>query len=145
MEPRYKSETDESGFFFRDEIEHRTLLVFEGPLDAIRAASLSHQFAVSATLGKRMSPAFLFAVRSRPFQTIYIVPDNDVPAHEYHFFLRYLASFCASAQVQLLFVPVHVKDLCELAEEEILQWLISIGGQSSNRGPVLGQNGQAFM
>jgi Toprim-like len=141
MEPRYDSHTDESGFFACVNGQS-SVLIFEGPLDAIRAASLSGQFGVIATTGKRMTPAFLYYVRQKQFSSIYIVPDNDVPPHEYQFFLRYLSSFCGSSNVQLLTVPSQAKDLCDLTEEENLQWLAQIGNQSLNRGQDRGRNGR---
>jgi hypothetical protein len=137
------SQTDAGGFFHYVRSEQTSLLVFEGPLDAMRVASISKQFAVVAMTGKRMSPSFLLFLRERKFKTIHVVPDNDVPSHELHFFLRYLASFCTQAAVRLLSVPQHAKDLCELTEEETLQWINLVGDPSLNHGPVLGLFGPA--
>lgn len=141
MQPRYDSETDETGFFDHSDQKHTSALIFEGPLDAMRAASMSHQFAVKATLGKRMSPSFLYGLRERRYKSLYIVLDNDVPSYEFFYFQRYLNSFCTSATVNLINPPNHVKDLCDLSEEDTLQWLSAIG--SNRNADLFSHLGQA--
>lgn len=121
IEPRYLSHTDETGIFASGRVSD--VILVEGPLDALRLASLTQQYTVIATLGKRMSPALLHHLIALGTQSIHLIPDADVPSHEYLFFLRYLGSFLPHAHIRRVPIPKGYKDCCEMSEERTYEFL----------------------
>ena len=78
IEPRYESETNDSGFFLYGKGE--TALLVEGPVDAMKIASVSMQFMVLGMTGSRISPALLREVKTRGIKRLILIPDSEVSA-----------------------------------------------------------------
>ena len=76
IEPRYESETNDSGFFLHGKGE--TALLVEGPIDAMKIASVSMQFTVLGMTGSRVSPALLREIKSRSIKRVVLIPDSEV-------------------------------------------------------------------
>ena len=76
IEPRYESETNDSGFFLYGKGE--TALLVEGPIDAMKIASVSMQFTVLGMTGSRISPALLREIKTRNIKRLILIPDSEV-------------------------------------------------------------------
>lgn len=121
IQPRYLSQTDGTGLFAQG--RSSSVILVEGPLDAMRLASLTSEFTVIATLGQRLSPTLMFHLRALGTQSIHLIPDSDVPPHLYLYFIRHLASFLPSATITKISVPRGYKDCCEMSEERTYEFL----------------------
>jgi hypothetical protein len=144
IEPRYFSETDETGLFIHG--RGRTAIIFEGPIDALRVASVTDETTVIGGLGGRISSTLIYILRERNFLDIYNCPDSTVPFDQSEYNRRQLVSYCTSSNVHAAKLPNGKKDAGELNEVEVRQWLTTLGTSSelslSLRGPARGRSGR---
>jgi hypothetical protein len=124
IEPRYLSETDDSGLFVHG--NGKSAIVIEGPIDAMRIASVTNQFTVIAGLGSRFSPSLFFFLRQKRFMNIYDLPDGDADPALVEDNRRTLASYCAHSNVKLVNMPRGVKDMGMMDECGTREWLATI-------------------
>jgi hypothetical protein len=122
IEPRYLSEFNERSFFLVPGHSRETVIV-EGPLDGLRLAAVTSEFTVIATCGQKISAAILNHLRDTQPSVIHFVPDADVPMHSYFQSLNLLQSMIPRAIVRPRFVADSAKDLCELPEARVLEWI----------------------
>lgn len=121
LQPRYLSQTDGTGLFAQG--RSSSVILVEGPLDAMRLSSLTSQFTVVATLGQRMSPTLMMHLRALGTQSIYLIPDADVPPHLYHYFIRHINSYLPSVSITKKSIPKGYKDCCEMSEQRTYEFL----------------------
>jgi hypothetical protein len=76
IEPRYESETTDAGFFLYGKGE--TGLIVEGPIDAMKIAAVSVQFAVFGMTGNRISPALIVAIKTMKIKRLIQISDTGV-------------------------------------------------------------------
>lgn len=119
---RYKAHTNEDGFYFYG-YQSSSAIVNEGALDAMRVASVSNQFDVFGRCGKRTSSALILALKGRRYQSLYIVPDNDVSFSEVRESYMTLKSYFSCINVKISRVPEGKKDTGDLSESETRAWL----------------------
>lgn len=135
IQPRYKSETDESGYWSYG--KGTSCIVIEGAVDGMRIASVTSEFAVSAMCGKRLAAALIISLRERNFSTIYYVPDNGVPCAEYVDATTLLRSYCTNSEVVTAHFPDYVKDAALMSEAETRQWLTTLRPQHQLRNQAV--------
>jgi hypothetical protein len=126
IEPRYKAYTNVDGFF-RHSYKSSTVVILEGPFDAMRLASVTNQADVIAKCGKRLNPAWLVVyLRNKNYMTVINCPDSDVPKMEQLTETRLINSYVPNAKVYTVGVPIGHKDLCAASETEVRGWFYSL-------------------
>lgn len=129
MELRYKSETDELGHFECGNRKSRTLVLLEGPLDAMRLATVNDLYHYHANLGKRITASLIMQIRLRDYSTIYYAPDGDVSQLEQYETVNLLESYCTQQKVITIQFPKDRKDACGMTELEARKWLATMTTQ----------------
>ena len=122
IEPRYKTESTEDGFFLYRQ-ESKSVFLVEGAFDAMRLATVSSQVDVIGKCGNRLSPALLAYLREANYLSIYNIPDNDIPFDQYFEETRILRSYCTMANVKRLNMPGQ-KDFGAMTESATREWLV---------------------
>ena len=121
IQPRYLSHTDETALLITG--KGSTAFIVEGPLDAIRLASVALNYTVISTLGQKIPASLLMYLRDRKFLTIKFLPDSDVPEAQCQQHLSILRTYCTNAEVKRVKLAPNFKDLCELTENGVREWL----------------------
>lgn len=121
--PRYLSETNESGFFRYGRGASGVLV--EGPIDALKVATVSNDMWVVAMTGGRLSPALLQFIRTLS-GTLYYTPDATVGPAQRMDAIRVLRLACPALTVKNTYLPEGVKDPGEFTENEARQWLYTL-------------------
>jgi hypothetical protein len=124
IEPRYLTETDESGFFLYGKGQSTVLV--EGPVDAMKLAAVSNSFLFVAMTGGYLSPSILFTLQDRKVQKLYSVPDNTVQMDHRMALLTTLRTFLPQTQVVNTRLPDQFKDCGEMTEDEARAWLYTL-------------------
>lgn len=122
IEPRYRAHTSESGFFLHSK-GNSSILILEGAVDGMRAATVTSKLDVAGKCGNRLSPALLAYLRERRYLTIYNAPDKDIQFLQYQEEMKLLRSYCTSATIVRATMPEGAKDLGETTESEARQWI----------------------
>lgn len=122
IEPRYKSEFNERSFFLIPGHSKETVIM-EGPLDGLRLAAVTSEFTIIAMCGMKLSDAILNYLRELRPSKIHYVPDGGVPVQTYCRAMNVLQASVPRAIVRPRFVADHAKDLCELPEARVLEWI----------------------
>lgn len=125
IEPRYLAYTNLNGFFCYSH-KSSTVVILEGPLDAMRLASVTSQCDVIAKCGKRLNPAWLVYLRSKGYLSVINAPDGDVPKMEQLAETRLINSYVPNAKVYTVGMPTGHKDLCAASEDDVRCWFYSL-------------------
>src|SRR5258708_701957 len=99
IEPRYITESTSEGYFFYSPYRDRTsVIIQEGPIDAMRLATVSNQFDYAGMTGKKLCAPLLALLRR--YQSIYFLPDNseDVSRLEILDFTRQIRSYAPNSR-----------------------------------------------
>ena len=123
IEPRYLSETDDTGFFKYG--RGVSCVLVEGPIDAMKVATVCNDMWIVAMTGGRLSPALLQFLRTMT-GTVHYTPDSTVNPSQRFDALRTLRTTCPSILVKNTYLPPGVKDTGEMAENDVRQWLYTI-------------------
>jgi hypothetical protein len=126
IEPRYLTESNADGFFFFKQ-NSTSCLIVEGPLDAIRVASVTNQFDVVAKCTNGLRPAILTLLREVGYLSIYNVPDGDVNFPEYYAECKELRYYCSYSDVIRMQLPEGFKDFCSMPELAVRNFLLTNG------------------
>jgi hypothetical protein len=136
IQPRYKVEGDTSSIWTYG--KSSSCLLLEGALNGMRIACLTSQFALVAScgLGKLVSPTVILHLQQ--FQSIYYIPDGNVPIPQVIEVMKELSSYCPHSKVFRKQLPVGVKDPAVMNNQELKRWISTIGSSSWHPGPALG-------
>jgi hypothetical protein len=125
LEPRYLTHSNEDGYFLCSN-HSTTVILVEGPIDAMRIATVSSQFDVIAKCRSTVSPAIVNYIRTAKYLSVIDVPDNDVLFSQKYQETQDLRVHCTYANVRRYTLPPEVKDFGMLNEHETRQILLQI-------------------
>lgn len=121
IEPRYLSETNSKGFATFG--KGSSVVLVEGPIDAMKIASVVNDMMVIAMTSSRVSPAIMNELRQL-CGTCYYCPDNDM---QFRFpTILDIRMNCPLLSVKNVQLPDGVKDPGEMSEIECKEWVYSI-------------------
>lgn len=123
LEPRYLSETSDAGYFKYGKGD--SVLLVEGPLDAMRVATVVSDMTIVAMTGGRVSPAMLQFFRGVR-GPLYYSPDSDVGASQRSYILQEIRLACPLLLVKPCKLPDGFKDPGEMPELEVKKWIYTL-------------------
>jgi hypothetical protein len=126
MELRYKAWTNEGGFFLYKQ-GSSSLIILEGGLDGIRAASVTTQFDVIGKCRIAYSPALFAYIREANYSSIYIGPDATVARSIIRAEKKLLQSYCPSTYIEQITMYEDKKDFCATPETDTRKILNTLG------------------
>lgn len=125
IQPRYRAHTSEDGFFLFSN-KSKSVIIVEGAIDAMRVASVSNQFDILAKGTTSISAAILNYIRERKYLSIYSSPDGNVDFLLANDELKMLRSYCTSAKVKSIKMPLGLKDYGQMFEGETRRWIMQV-------------------
>ena len=134
IEPRYKVEGDTTSIWTYG--KSSSCLLLEGAINGMRIACLTSQFALCAScgIGKLVSPTVILYLQ--PFQSIYYIPDGNVPISQVMLTMKELSSYCPQSRVFCKKYSIGVKDAAILPDLELKKWILTIGTSSWSPGEM---------
>jgi len=124
MSPRYLAEASDASFFVSGAAP--TVLLWEGPMDAMKVASATTQWSSAAMCGFRISASLLNYFLEKGVTNVKFGPDSNAPVSLIQQQLNQLRTSLPFTKVDLLHIPKEFKDCGEMTESEVRLWLYSL-------------------